>query len=125
MCACFIEWQKAFDCVKWNRLMQILKETGFNLRVRRLIRKLYMNEGVKVRLHQGQRRSVKIGRGARQVCCLSPILSNLYSEYLTNESLGGSEVLKRKEEVILAVKYAMILCCWLKKKGCYRAWLIV
>jgi hypothetical protein len=28
LCACFIEWQKAFDCVNWNKLMQIIKITG-------------------------------------------------------------------------------------------------
>jgi hypothetical protein len=24
-CACFIDWQKEFDCVNWTKLMQILK----------------------------------------------------------------------------------------------------
>ena len=28
LCVCFIDWQKAFDCVKWTKLMQILKGTG-------------------------------------------------------------------------------------------------
>jgi len=31
-CACFIDWQKAFDHVKWTKLMQILKVTGINWR---------------------------------------------------------------------------------------------
>jgi hypothetical protein len=30
LCACFIDWQKAFDCVKWAKLLQILKETGID-----------------------------------------------------------------------------------------------
>ena len=34
-------------------------------------------------------RSVKIGRGVSQGCCLSPILFKLYSEYLTKEALEG------------------------------------
>jgi hypothetical protein len=25
VCACFIDWQKAFDRVKWTELMEILK----------------------------------------------------------------------------------------------------
>jgi hypothetical protein len=29
----------------------------------------------------------KIGRRVRQGCCLSPVLFNLYSEYLTQEAL--------------------------------------
>jgi hypothetical protein len=28
LCACFIDWQKAFDHVNWTKLMQILEETG-------------------------------------------------------------------------------------------------
>ena len=42
---------------------------------------------VKVRLDQGETKIVKIGRGVRQRCSLSPTVFNLYSEYFTNESL--------------------------------------
>jgi len=69
--------------------MQILKRIGINWHERRLISKLYMEQKVKVRLDQGETRSVKIGRGVRQGCCLSPILFNLYSECLTKEALDG------------------------------------
>jgi hypothetical protein len=81
LCACFIDWQIAFDRVNWTKLMQILKGIRIDWSERRLISKLYMEQSVKIRLDQGETRSVKIGRGVRQVCCLSPILFNLYSEY--------------------------------------------
>jgi hypothetical protein len=32
LCACFIDWQKAFDCVKWTKLIQILKGIGIDWR---------------------------------------------------------------------------------------------
>jgi hypothetical protein len=80
LCACFTDWQKAFDRVNWTKLTQILKGYGIDWRERRLIRKLYMEQSVKVRLDQEETRSVKIGRGVRKGCCLSPILFNLYSE---------------------------------------------
>ena len=48
LCVCFIDWQKAFDRVKWIKLMQILKRIGIYLRERRLISKLYMQQKVKV-----------------------------------------------------------------------------
>jgi hypothetical protein len=51
-------------------------------------------------------RSVKIGRGVRQGCCLSPILFNLYSEYLTNEVLEGVGDLKIGGQLSRTVKYA-------------------
>jgi len=51
-------------------------------------------------------RSVKIGRGVRQGRCLSPILFNLYSEYLTKEALEGLGDLKIGGQIIHTVKYA-------------------
>ena len=69
--------------------MHILKVTGIDWRERRLISNLYMAQSVKVRLNRGETRSVKIGRGDRQGCCLSPILFNLYSECFAKEALEG------------------------------------
>jgi hypothetical protein len=62
LCACFIGWQKAFDCVKWTKLMHILKETGIDWRNRNLISKVYFYQSVKLWLEQGETRGVKIGR---------------------------------------------------------------
>jgi hypothetical protein len=77
ICVCFIDWQKVFDRVKWTKLMEILKKTGNDCRERILISKLYMDQ------------SVKIGRGVRRECCSSPLLFNFYSEYFTQEAVGG------------------------------------
>jgi hypothetical protein len=71
---------------------------GIYWRERRLIGKLYMDQSVKPKLDQGQKKSMKIGRGVRQGCCLSPILFNLYSEYLTKETcevFGGFKIGRR------------------------------
>jgi hypothetical protein len=87
ICICFIDWQKAFDRVNWTKLIALLKKTDIHWRERRLISKLYMDQSVKVRLDQGVTKSVKMGRGVRQGCCLSPLLFNLYSEYVTQEAL--------------------------------------
>jgi hypothetical protein len=110
LCACFIDWQKAFDRVNWTKLKQILKGTGIDWRERRLISKLYMEQSVKIRLDKGETGSVKIGRGVRQGCCLSPILFNLYSEYhseyLTKEALEEFGDFKIGGQVIRTVKYA-------------------
>jgi hypothetical protein len=47
LCAGIIDWQKAFDCIKWIKLMQILNKSGINRRERRFIKKLYMDQNVK------------------------------------------------------------------------------
>jgi len=106
LCVCFIDWQKAFDRVNWTKLMQILRGTGIEWRERRLISNFYMTQSVKVRLNREETRSVKIGRGVRQECCLSPIMSNLYSECLTKEALEGFGDSKIGGQIIQTVKYA-------------------
>jgi hypothetical protein len=49
---------------------------------------------------------VKTGRGVRRGSCLSPILFNLYSEYLTKEASEGLGDFKRGWQIINTVKYA-------------------
>jgi len=71
-----------------------------------LISNLYMAQSVKVRLNRGETRSVKIGRGVRQGCCLSPILFTLYSECLTKETLEEFGDSKIGGKIIQTVKYA-------------------
>jgi len=103
---CFIDWKQAFDRVNWTKLLQILKGTGIDWRERRLISNLYMVQSVRVRLNRRETRSVKIGRGVGQGCCLSPVLFNLYSECLTKETLEGFGDFKIGGQIIHTVKYA-------------------
>ena len=64
----------------------MLRNIGVNWRERRLIHYLYMGQRlIKLRLDQEETDSVKIGRGVRQGCCMSPILFNLYGEFLMKE----------------------------------------
>ena len=75
-----------------------------------------MAQSVKVRLNRGETRSVKTGRGVRQGCCLSPILFNLYREYLTKEALEGLGDFKIGGQIIHTVKYADDLVLLLKEE---------
>jgi hypothetical protein len=65
LCACFTDWQKAFDRVNWTKLLQIVKGTGIEWRKRRLISNLCMDQSVKLRVDQRETRSVKKRRGIR------------------------------------------------------------
>jgi len=103
---CFVDWQKAFDRARWTKLMEILKGTGNDWREIKLISNLYMAQSVKVRLNRRDKRIVKIGRGVRQGCYLSPILFNLYNECLTKEALDGFGDFKIGGQISHTVKYA-------------------
>ena len=121
LCVCFIDWQKAFDRVNWTKLMQILKRTCTDWNERRLISKMYMDQRVKVQVDRGETRSVKIGRGVSQGCCLSQILFNLYNKCLTKEALDGSEDFNIEGQIIQTVKYADDLVLMAKEEKCCRA----
>jgi hypothetical protein len=87
-----------------------------------LISKLYTVQGIKLRLDQGEKRRQRIEIGVRKVRCLSPIIFNLYSEYLTKEVLEKFGDFKMEEQVMWTVKYADDLVLLAKeKKRCYCA----
>ena len=65
-----------------------------------------MDQRVKGQLDRGETRTVQIGRGVKQGCCLSPILFKLFSECLTKEALDGLGDLKIGGQIIQTVKYA-------------------
>jgi len=50
--------------------------------------------------------NTKTVRGFRKGCCLSPILLNLFSEYLTKEVLEAVEDFKIRGQVTHTVEYA-------------------
>jgi len=65
-----------------------------------------MAQSVKVRLNRGETRSVKIGRGIRHGCCLSPILFKFYSEGLIKAAMEGFGDFKIGGQIVHTVKYA-------------------
>ena len=56
LCVCFIDWQKAFDRVNWNKLMQILKRTGIDWRDRRLLANCTWIRGLKYDWTEGDKK---------------------------------------------------------------------
>ena len=69
--------------------MLIRRANGVNCCERKLTSKLHMDESVKARLDQEERRIVKTGKGIRQGCCLPPILFNSCNEYLASGVPAG------------------------------------
>ena len=79
---CFINYAKAFDCVDYNQLWKILKETGIPDHLTCLLRNLYASQEATVRNGHGTTDWFQIGKGVHQGCILSPCLFKLYAEYI-------------------------------------------
>ena len=68
---CFIDYDKAFDCVHHNKLWKIFQEMGIPDRLICLLRNLYVGQEATVRIGDGTD-WFQIGKGVRQGCILSP-----------------------------------------------------
>ena len=79
---CFIDYDKAFDCVDHNKLWKIQKEMGMPDHLTCLLRNLYAGQEATVRSGLGTTDWFQIGEGICQGCILSPCLFNFYAEYI-------------------------------------------
>ena len=79
---CFIDYDKAFDCVDHNKLWKILKEMGVPDHLICLLRNLYASKELTARTGHETTDWFQIGKGLRQTCILSPCLFNLYAEFI-------------------------------------------
>ena len=79
---CLIDYTKAFDCVDQDKMWKILQEMGIPDHFICFLRNLYTGQEATVRIGQGTTKWLKIGKGVRQGCVLSPCLFNLYVEYI-------------------------------------------
>ena len=89
---CFTDYAKTFDCVDHSKLWKILQEMGILDNLTCLLRNLYADEEATVRPGHRTMDWLKIGKGVRQGCILSPCLFNLYAEYIMrNAGLDESQ----------------------------------
>uniref|UniRef100_A0A8D8RKC5 Craniofacial development protein 2 n=1 Tax=Cacopsylla melanoneura TaxID=428564 RepID=A0A8D8RKC5_9HEMI len=89
--ACLIDYKKAFDRVKHEMMVEILKQIGTDARTINIITNLYWNQTAVLKIDGEHTDEVQILRGVRQGCVLSPILFNLYSEHIFREALNDME----------------------------------
>ena len=69
----FIDYTKAFDCVDHNKLWKIFKEMGIPDHLTCLLRNLYSGQEAMFRTRHETMNCLKIGKGVRQSCILSPL----------------------------------------------------
>lgn len=104
---CFIDFSKAFDNVRHDKLIQILKTSNIDEKDIRVITNLYWEQRATVKLDNANvSEEMKICRGVRQGCVLSPTLFNLYSEGIFREALEGQQGIKINGQPINNIRYA-------------------
>src|SRR3989442_2140284 len=88
---CFVDYQKAFDRVRYDKLAEVMVKASMPDLERRLIINLYWRQHAAVRWDGKVSNEVEIERGVRQGCVISPMLFNLYSEFMIQEAMEGVE----------------------------------
>ena len=102
--ACFMVYEKAFDKVRQEKLLEILKDLGVDGKDLRLIKNLCWRQISGVRVGEEVSMWQDIKRGVRQRCVLSPDLLNIYSDVIMRDlsELEGIEVGERN----VIIRYA-------------------
>lgn len=88
---CFVDYQKAFDCVKWEKLWKVLTEAGVPSHLVMLIRNLYESSYGTVTVGDTTSSRFTFQKGVRQGCISSPILFNIYGEHIMRQTLEDWE----------------------------------
>jgi len=103
--ACFIDYSKAFDSVDHEELIASLKQINIDENDVAVIANLYWQQRTQIRLGSDLSDPVRIKRGVRQGCVLSPSLFNLYTEFIFR-TIEGSPGLKVGGYTINNLRYA-------------------
>ena len=82
---CFIDYSKAFDNVKREKLFEMLENIQIDGKDLKLIRNQYWKQAAAIRISNHVGEYVEIKKGVRQGCVMSPGLFNLYSERRSRE----------------------------------------
>jgi len=115
---CFVDYQNAFDRVNHDKLLEVMERAGLPELEIRLIINLYWHQTAGVRWNNEISKFVNIKRGVRQGCIISPILFNLYSEFMITEALENEKGISFNGNNISNLRYAddAVLIADTKKK---------
>ena len=96
---CFIDYNKAFDCVDCSKLWKILKEMGIPDHLTCLLRNLFAGQEATVRTGHGTTDWFQIRKGVHQDCILSLCLFNLYADYIMQNAKLDEAQARNKRNV--------------------------
>ena len=104
---CYVDFEKAFDKVRHEKLVQILQAKNIDKGDLRIITNLYWNQRAQIIVDNEKSSEMNIKRGLRQGCVMSPLLFNVYSESIFKEALlSKNERIITYEKVISNIRFA-------------------
>jgi len=105
----YIDFAKAFDCIKHTKLLNTLNEKGISGNFLKIFKSMYSSLRACVKTNNGLTNFFKCTVGTRQGCISSPLVFSLFINeliiYLRNEINGGIFVTENIPE-LLALFYA-------------------
>lgn len=78
----FIDAEKAFDNINWGFIINVLKELELGQNAISAIQAIYQNQSAAIKLNNDTSKYLKISKGTRQGCPLSPLLFIMVIEIL-------------------------------------------
>ena len=93
---CLLGFEKAFDKVRHEELVQILQAKNIDKGDQRIITNLYWNQRAQIIVDKEKSFKMNIKRGVKQECVMSPLLFNVYSE-----SIFKGALLSENEGIII------------------------
>ena len=96
-------YAKAFGCMDYNKLWNILTKMGISDHLTCLLRNLCAGQEATIRTRHGTMDWFKTGKGVCQGCTLSLCLLNLYTEYIMlnaklDEAQAGIKIAGRNQQ---------------------------
>ena len=107
---CFIDFSKAFDTVKHDKLIQMLQDINIDGKDLQLIKNMYWQQTAAIKVNNNISGYQKIEKGVRQGCVLSPEFFSLYSEIILRTikdrpgiRIGGANInnLRYADDIVL------------------------
>src|SRR5206468_12519609 len=87
---CFVDYQKAFDRVRHDKLAEVMLKAGVPDLEGRLIINLYWRQHAADRWDGEVSRKVGGERGVGQGCVISPMLFNLCGGFMMQQAMEGA-----------------------------------
>ena len=102
----FVDYRKAFDRVRHDKLAEVMVKAGVSDLERRLIINLYWWQHAVVRWDGEVSWEIRVEWGVRQDCVTTSMLFNLYSEFVIKEAMENVEEIKFNGISITDLSYA-------------------